>query len=119
MTPKLKDFVINGLRKLHSRWLPKNIALKLAKTDEPYTIHKDKDRSRNAYKCAKCLGSFRTNEINVDHIIPVVSKSGFTTFDDYIHRLFSPVENYQILCIDCHRIKSNSETTERAEERKK
>jgi 5-methylcytosine-specific restriction endonuclease McrA len=119
MSPKLKAFVINALRRAHNRWFPKSIALEQAKSSKPYTIKKDKDRSRNAYECAHCKGIFRAKEINVDHITPVVDpKSGFTTFDDYIESLFVKVEGYQILCIPCHKIKTKSETDIRTKARR-
>jgi len=119
MSPKLKAFVINGLRRLHSRWLPKNIALEQAKTSREFTLVKPKDRSRIAYECFICKGVFRSKEINVDHIIPVVDpESGFSTFDDYIERLFVNVEGYQILCIECHKIKTLKETNVRTETRR-
>lgn len=120
MSPKVKQFVINALRRAHSRWFPKSIALEQAKTTRKYTIEKEKDRSRNAYVCAHCDGVFRSKEINVDHIKPVVDpKSGFTTFDNYIESLFVGVTDYQILCIPCHKIKTKSETDERTKARRK
>ena len=116
MTPKLKAFVINALRRAHSRWFPKSIAMEQAKTTREYTIKKEKDKSRIAYLCKHCDGVFRAKEINVDHINPVVDpKSGFTTFDNYIESLFVGVDDYQILCIECHKVKTYLETQVRTE----
>ncbi len=119
MSPKLKAFVINCLRRAHSRWLPRTIALRTALTTEPYTEQIPGDRSRIAYKCAHCNGVFRSKHINVDHITPVVDpKEGFTTFDSYIESLFVEVRGYQVLCLSCHKTKSASENEVRYETRR-
>ena len=44
--------------------------------------------------------------------------TGFTTFDDYIERLFCEVDNLDVLCYDCHREKTDKETEERANARR-
>lgn len=120
MTQKLKAFVINGLRRLHSRWLPRNIAKDAAKTILPFSNVKEKDKSRNAYVCAHCKKVFRNSEIHIDHIEPVVDpNTGFTTFDIYIESLFVGVDGYQVLCIECHQVKSAEENKTRVVTRRK
>lgn len=119
MNQRVKNFVISALRKAVMRWAPRSKVLNAAKTDQPYTIEKPNDRSRIAYICAACKGVFRSKEINVDHIIPVVDpKVGFSTFDDYVERLFVEEEGWQILCIECHNVKTKEETDIRTETRR-
>ena len=117
MSPKVKQFTINALRKSIFRWLPRSIALNSALVHKgEYTIKKEKDRSRKKYKCAGCEGIFRQKEINVDHINPVVDpKEGFVGFDQYITRMFCKVEGFQVLCKECHDIKTAKERTIRKE----
>ena len=44
----------------------------------------------------------------MDHIIPVVDpKTGFTTWDEYIERLFVPKGGWQMLCKSCHDTKTH------------
>lgn len=54
--------------------------------------------------------------MNVDHIKPAVDpKKGFTTWDDFINRLYCEKDNLQAICVGCHKIK----TTEEKQIRKK
>jgi len=58
--------------------------------------------SRGKYQCAECKELFGPKEVILDHIEPVVDpKTGFTTWDDFINRLFCPVEGFQVLCHTC------------------
>lgn len=106
----LQLFLFAGLRRL-SRFYPvKNEALRLAR------------KSPGNYECAACKKLFKIAEVVVDHINPVVDPmTGFTTWDNYINRLFCPLENLQVLDKECHRLKSSAEVKQRRifrEERK-
>ncbi|CAB5222032.1 HNHc domain containing protein, partial [uncultured Caudovirales phage] len=49
-------------------------------------------------------------DVEVDHIKPVIDpKKGFTTWDDYIKRLFCTEDNMQTLCKPCHLAKTKLE----------
>lgn len=68
-------------------------------------------KSPNQYECAMCKGLFSSKETQVDHRNPIVDmEKGFTTFDEYIERLFCEVEELDLLCRTCHSSKSFSET---------
>lgn len=57
-----------------------------------------------------CKDMYKNNEIVLDHIKPVVDpKTGFTTWDDYIDRMFPEKEGFQVLCSGCHDIKTELE----------
>lgn len=58
-------------------------------------------------------------EMNLDHIIPCVGKDGWTNFDDFIDKLYSEVNNFQVICETCHDAKSLSEGQVRKKKRKK
>lgn len=93
---------MNVLRQL-SRFYPiKNEALKLARVGP------------NQYRCARCRGKYRRENVQVDHIKPVVSLAGFNgDWTEVINRLFCPVEGLQILCIPCHHKKTELENYKR------
>lgn len=94
----LKRFLISILRRATYRWPPRSEALKEGR------------KERNAYECAMCKDIYKNNEIVLDHIKPVVDpKLGFTTWDDYINRMFPEKEGFQVLCSDCHDIKTDLE----------
>lgn len=69
---------------------------------------------RGKYKCAHCEDLFGPKEVDLDHIDPVVNpKTGFTTWDDYINRLYPPAEGWAVLCKQCHENKTLLEDTMR------
>ena len=91
----LKSFVIATLRSATYRYPMRNEALKAARVD------------RGLYKCASCQGTFKREGVVIDHREPVVDvKLGFTTWDDYINRMFCDSSMLDILCEQCHDSKS-------------
>lgn len=89
-------------------------------------IHSTKSNarvSRGKYKCAGCkktvgaskvINGKRQPNVFVDHINPVVDpKTGFTTWDDFIERLYCEEDNLQVLCRDCHDKKTAKEKQQR------
>ena len=109
---RLKTFITSTLRGGYRRYPPKHQVLK-----EAYVGKKEnKQTGRQAmhYRCASCKGEFPAKEVNVDHIVPVVCpKKGFTTWDDFIARLFCSKENLQVLCNTCHDKKTQKERKQR------
>jgi 5-methylcytosine-specific restriction endonuclease McrA len=114
---RFASFVKNGLRATSRKWNP---------------IHKtkaDARRGRGLYECAGCgqivpptkkVGKKRINNVFVDHINPIVDPTkGFTTWDDYVERLFCEQDNLQLLCGECHDKKSMAERALAAKHRKK
>ena len=62
-----------------------------------------------------CQQDFKMRDVAVDHIHSVVNLStGFTTWDDFINRLFCEPEAMQALCHACHDSKSDIEDKTRA-----
>lgn len=87
----IKTFLTPYLRRASLSWPARNEAFVLARS------------SRGNYRCAMCQLDFKRDEVHLDHIEPVISlKDGFTTFDDYINKLFCPVEGFQVICSTCH-----------------
>jgi hypothetical protein len=94
----------------------------------PFIIEDEKLKSgaRVMYRCNYCgllwfdkywfkttTGKWRkSSAVAIDHIDPAVPVTGWVSWDSYIDRLFnSPT---QILCKNCHCLKTTIENTERA-----
>lgn len=63
---------------------------------------------RNQYLCPMCNGIFKKQELQADHIKPVVDiKKGDEGLEEWVKRLFTPVENWQWICKNtCHQQKT-------------
>lgn len=73
-------------------------------------------RPRVLYKCFQCGLEFNSNQIQVDHIIPVIPlniPSKYLSIDEIIDRLYCGEEGLQILCKSHHKLKSESENETR------
>lgn len=99
--PTKKQFAISSLRKSSYRWIPREASRRLARI------------GRNQYTCAHCKKIFGRKDTKIDHIIPVVPISGWVGFDSYIDRLYCEIENFQVLCTVCHKLKTKNEGIER------
>lgn len=102
----LKSYLINHLRRIGYRNIHRNDAFAQA--------HK----GRAKWECQLCKRIFKSSkDLHGDHISPVVDpEKGFTTWDDYITRLF--LGKIQAICVDCHKQKSAGENETRRNERK-
>lgn len=106
MKTNLKAFVIASLRRASYRWPPRNQCLKNSRV------------APGRYRCNECKGEFGAKEVQVDHILPVVSLAGFTTWDDYLSRMYPELEGFQTLCRPCHKTKTDAENESRKALRK-
>lgn len=103
----MQNWLVPVIRRASYRWPPRNEALKRARVE------------RGLYKCAQCSGIFSREFVVIDHKIPVVGSEGFTTWDEYIERMFCNVDNFQILCFIDHEIKTKEEAHARKAHRDK
>lgn len=102
---KKPDFFVwlrSSLRKISQRHPP----LYEAKADakRPYTG--DNPRQRVCYECAKCKALVSNNDCAVDHIEDAGSLKGWEDLEGFAKRLFCGKEGLQLLCHDCHAIKT-------------
>lgn len=111
------SFIVSALRAGTQRYPPKYLTLNEAKTEKK--VNTKTNRIAQHFLCAECQNDFPSKEVQVDHKIPVIGKEGFTTWDAYIESLFCGKENLQVLCTDCHDIKTKREREERKNERSK
>lgn len=104
-SPDFRKFLSRQLRKVSYMWAPRNEALRLAKV------------SWGKYTCASCDQVHQKKDIAIDHIHPVCPVTGFEGWDVEISRLFCPIEGFQILCKDCHKVKTTHENNLRRQHR--
>lgn len=104
---KFNSFIKNNLRRMCSKWAPIQETLKEART------------RRGFYRCAGCgeevpattvKDGKRAKFVHVDHTVPIIDPAvGFVSWDETINRMFAEKENLQLLCGDCHDVKTNEE----------
>lgn len=91
--PNLRSFVVQTLRRASFRWYARSEAMKAARV------------SRGTYVCEMCGPTVEHNvkEIQLDHKQAVIDpEKGFTTWDDFINRLFVDVTGWRVLCRKHH-----------------
>lgn len=103
-----KSFIKNNLRNATRKWAPISDTLKAARTRRGFYICNGcKEEVPNS---AKNEGGKRIKNVLVDHIEPIIDPAvGFTTWDECIDRMFCEGTNLQVLCYDCHKIKTDTE----------
>jgi len=96
------SFSRQALRRASYRWGPRNEAIKAARV------------ARGLYKCAKCGSIVPNKDKELDHVESVIRADGDRqSLGEFAGRLFAPVTGWQILCIPCHRTKSELENATR------
>ena len=115
---RFNTFVTSALRAGARRWPPKYETLKAAQTEKK--TNPKTGRMAQHYRCQICEKEFTQKDMQVDHIKPVVDpKKGFTTWDDFIQRLYCEASNLQAICTSCHKIKTKEEKEVRNGTRKR
>lgn len=100
----IKKLVIMALRRVSFTWKGRADAIKAARV------------GRGLYQCNLCKAIVKNKEFRVDHCYPVVDpEKGFTTWDDYIDRMFCESSKFQIICQACHDVKTAEEQAKRKE----
>ena len=107
---RYKGFIRSTLRKAWMVWAPNNQTKRNARIERG--VYKCAGYNRNSHgaKASVLVKGKRQNNIFTDHIDPVVDPAeGFTTWDEYIERLFCESTNLQVLCRECHNLKTADE----------
>ena len=105
---RIRAFITSVLRAGARRWPAKYETLHEAFIGKK--INEKTGREAKHYECKSCGGHFPSKDVQVDHILPVVDPiTGFTTWDEYIKRLYCDKDNLQVLCLTCHKQKSKLE----------
>lgn len=108
---RYRSFVKSALRSASQRWPPKYQSLNEACVGTK--LNTKTGRMAKHYKCNQCKNDFPAKEVEVNHIVPVVPTSGFTTWDEVIERMFCEKNGLEVLCKPCHRIITKEENKER------
>jgi len=104
---RYRSFIVSTLRGGMRRWPPKWKALKDACVGRK--LNKATNKLALHYTCNECKKEYTSTNVEVDHIKPVVPPTGFTSWDNYIDRLFCEKYNLQVLCKKCHKQKTKKE----------
>ena len=113
---RFKSFVTSALRAASRRWPVKYLALKQALIGRK--TNKKTGKLAQHFKCNACNEAFVAADVQVDHISPVVDPAkGFISWDIYVDRLFCEIDNMQVLCVPCHKIKSATEKLTRTKKK--
>lgn len=105
---RYRSFITSTLRAGSRKWPPKYETLNAAKTEKK--VNKKTGRLAQHYRCYACEQEFTQKDVQVDHIKPVIDpKKGFISWDVYIDRMFCESINLQVLCKDCHQVKTKKE----------
>lgn len=108
---RYESFIKSAIRSGSQRWPPKYEVLNEAFRGKQ--VNEASGRLAKHFLCASCGLVFPAKSVAVDHIQPVVPISGFTSWDDIITRTYCSKENLQVLCKECHKIKTKQENEER------
>lgn len=112
-----KTWMVGQLRRAMRKYPPYYGTLNTVKESYYIESKKGKQMKRCLYTCTQCHEKYKSGEVSVDHIQPVVDPAtGFPALPDgtpdwnvYIARLFCPQENLQVLCSSCHDKKTAGE----------
>jgi len=98
-----RSFIVSVLRAGSRRWPPKYETLNEAKTEKKINVRSG--RQAQHYLCNVCQFDFPLQEVQVDHIQPVIDPStGFVGWDTFIQRLFCDKPN-QSWCMPNRQLK--------------
>ena len=101
---RFNSFITSILRSGSRRWGPKYETLNAAKTEKK--TNPKSGRIAQHFMCASCNKEYIAKDVQVDHIKPI----GFDkTWDEFINGLYCEADNLQVLCIPCHKVKTQLE----------
>jgi 5-methylcytosine-specific restriction endonuclease McrA len=66
-------------------------------------------RQKYEYQCNKCKHWFKDTHIAVDHIVPCGALNNSADLPGFVDRLFCEMNGLQLLCEECHQLKTNME----------
>jgi len=109
---RFNSFVKSALRAASRKWPPKYETINSALVGQKTNVASG--RLAKHYRCAACEGDYPASQIQVDHKIPIIDPTvGFTSWDDVVNRMFCEKENLQVLCTECHSLKTKEERSKK------
>lgn len=103
------SWIRSTLRRASMRWKPISEAKIKARRPKPKSAE---GRHKYEYKCANCKKYYpekigKKKMIEADHIEEVGSLRCAEDLPGFVTRLFCEVDGFQILCVECHDIKTH------------
>lgn len=99
------SFIRSGLRQKSRWWKP----ITECKLKAKRAYKGPNKRQKFEYQCKSCKNWFPEKQINVDHICPAGSLNSAQDLPGFVERLFCEQDNLQVLCENCHNIKTQNE----------
>jgi hypothetical protein len=90
------------------RWYARNEAIKKSFVKKEGRCH--------LHRCATCKGLFKRSGVEADHIepvVPVTTTRKDLTLDEFCANLCVLPDEFQVLCKDCHLLKTEIENEQR------
>jgi hypothetical protein len=104
-TAKFWSFLRSGLRSTYNKWPAKWEVLAAAK--RAYTGAGKQQKWE--YQCGACSNWHKQKDVSVDHIVPAGALSSFDDIAGFVERLFVGASGLQVLCKQCHDLKTKEE----------
>lgn len=109
---RTRSFIMSALRR--AQWPVKYAAIRKAYVKDG--INPQTGRKCKLHKCGSCGNLFPQSQMAADHIHPVVPLGGFTgekhldyNWNELIQRLYCELDGFQVLCSQCHKLKTADE----------
>jgi 5-methylcytosine-specific restriction endonuclease McrA len=109
------SFIRSALRQKSRWWKP----ISLCKQNAKRNYKGPNKRQQYEYQCNYCKKWYADKNINVDHIIPAGTLTCANDLPEFVERLFVEVNGLQVLCQDCHNIKTKQEKLKNKNGKKK
>ena len=107
--PALRSRLMSALRKTWSYSPEYKAAIDDARRDFSVLSKLGKPMRRVHFLCSACELFYDRENVQVDHIVPVVPLAGFDSWDGVIARLFCPTAGLRIMCKNCHMAETDAE----------
>lgn len=111
VSPKDLTAIRTGLRQafIRSKYRAEFMRTKRVETVQYKKNGDEMKRPMVRYKCVECSGMYAGDKINVDHINKVGSFIDIMDIEKFFFRIWCDFSNLQILCVECHNLKTNRE----------
>lgn len=103
--PAFWSFIRSALRNKSRWWKP----ITTCKQKSKRAYKGPNRRQKFEYQCNECKEWFAEKNIQVDHKIPAGSLNCAQDLPGFVERLFVEVDGLQVLCFQCHNIKTQKE----------
>ena len=116
---KVRKWLEPKLRRLSYQWPDRKDSFNAAKVRVEDGFYKNGNpRFKTLIRCNSCEELFHRDEIQMDHVKPVVDVAGRSTWDNHIFSLLPEKSGWQPLCKGCHHEKTQAENAERRKNKK-